>query len=156
MFDHAQQVMAAQVEMLSHEDQAKWGLAYEMVELKMDGALERQVSTLHAGQPVLVVAANGGPFIGLFGTVWGVLDTFCGIARFNTVSLTATAPGMAGALVATMGGLMVAIPALFAHNFLARKGKRIAGELKLFRREYLLNLKSERHMFIPSTQESSL
>ena len=60
----------------------------------------------------------GGPFIGLLGTVWGVMSTFAGIAESRAATLTAMAPGVAAALVATVTGLLVAIPAMFAYNFM--------------------------------------
>ena len=75
------------------------------------GALEK-------GMIVLSTAVAGGPFIGLLGTVWGVMDTFTGVALAGSASLQAMAPGVSGALVTTVTGLLVAIPAMFGYNFL--------------------------------------
>src|SRR5690606_35859849 len=74
-------------------------------------------------------AVAGGPFIGLLGTVWGVMETFSGIAKANSASLTAMAPGVAGALIATVIGLLVAIPAMFAYNFMVTKIRALTQEL---------------------------
>ncbi len=85
---------------------------------------------------VLSTAVAGGPFIGLLGTVWGVMETFSGIARANTASLTAMAPGVAGALIATVVGLLVAIPAMFAYNYMVTTIRAITQELDGFATEY--------------------
>jgi biopolymer transport protein ExbB/TolQ len=85
---------------------------------------------------VLSTAVAGGPFIGLLGTVWGVMETFSGIARANSASLTAMAPGVAGALIATVIGLLVAIPAMFAYNFMVTSIRAITQELDAFATEY--------------------
>jgi biopolymer transport protein ExbB/TolQ len=81
---------------------------------------------------VLATAISGGPFVGLLGTVWGVMDTFSGIARAQQASLTAMAPGVAAALIATVAGLMVAIPSLFCYNFLVTKTRGITMEMDNF------------------------
>ncbi|MDB6066572.1 MAG: MotA/TolQ/ExbB proton channel [Pedosphaera sp.] len=103
-------------------------------------ALERSVGTealgLEKGMIVLSTAVAGGPFIGLLGTVWGVMETFSGVARANQASLTAMAPGVAGALIATVVGLMVAIPAMFAYNFMVTSIRAITQELDNFATEY--------------------
>ena len=81
---------------------------------------------------VLSTAVAGGPFIGLLGTVWGVMETFAGIARANAATLTAMAPGVAGALIATVVGLLVAIPAMFAYNFMVTTIRHLTQELDSF------------------------
>ncbi len=103
-------------------------------------ALERAVGaealSLEKGMIVLSTAVAGGPFIGLLGTVWGVMETFSGIATAKSASLTAMAPGVAGALIATVTGLMVAIPAMFAYNFMVTSIRAITQELDNFASEY--------------------
>src|SRR3974390_3304589 len=103
-------------------------------------ALERAASTealsLEKGMIILSTAVAGGPFIGLLGTVWGVMETFSGIARANAASLTAMAPGVAGALIATVVGLFVAIPAMFAYNYMVTMVRAITQELDAFASEY--------------------
>jgi biopolymer transport protein ExbB/TolQ len=66
------------------------------------------------------MAISGGPFIGLTGTVFGVMETFSGVAQAGQANLSAMAPGVAGALVNTIVGLVVAIPALFAYNLITK------------------------------------
>jgi biopolymer transport protein ExbB/TolQ len=85
---------------------------------------------------ILSTAVAGGPFIGLLGTVWGVMETFSGIARAQAASLTAMAPGVAGALIATVTGLFVAIPAMFAYNYMVTTIRAITQELDAFANEY--------------------
>jgi hypothetical protein len=68
----------------------------------------------------------------LLGTVWGVMETFAGIAKANSASLTAMAPGVAGALIATVIGLLVAIPAMFGYNFMVTTIRGITQELDGF------------------------
>lgn len=103
------------------------------------GALEREVSAqalaLEKGMIVLSTAVAGGPFIGLLGTVWGVMETFSGIATAGSASLTAMAPGVAGALIATVTGLLVAIPSMFAYNYMVTTIRAITQELDGFASE---------------------
>lgn len=103
-------------------------------------ALEREVSAeallLEKGMIILSTAVAGGPFIGLLGTVWGVMETFSGIAKVQAASLTAMAPGVAGALIATVVGLFVAIPAMFAYNYMVTLVRSITQELDNFASEY--------------------
>ncbi len=73
---------------------------------------------LESQMSVLATVVSGGPFLGLLGTVWGVMDTFSGIAASGSASLTAMAPGVAGALITTTFALCVAIPAMFGYNYL--------------------------------------
>jgi biopolymer transport protein TolQ len=81
---------------------------------------------------ILSTAVAGGPFIGLLGTVWGVMSTFAGIAESHSASLTTMAPGVAAALVATVTGLLVAIPAMFAYNMMVTTIRFITQELDGF------------------------
>jgi biopolymer transport protein TolQ len=79
----------------------------------------------------------------LLGTVWGVMETFSGVARANAASLTAMAPGVAGALIATVVGLMVAIPAMFAYNFMVTSIRAITQELDNFATEYATQIEHQ-------------
>jgi biopolymer transport protein ExbB/TolQ len=90
-------------------------LAMNTVRVAEERGLGEEVLSLEGGMIVLATAISGGPFIGLLGTVWGVMETFTGVAKAQAANLTAMAPGVAGALVATVTGLMVAIPALFGY-----------------------------------------
>ncbi len=102
----------------------------------LEDAASGQARVLEKGMIVLSTAVAGGPFIGLLGTVWGVMETFAGIARANSASLTAMAPGVAGALIATVTGLLVAIPAMFAYNFMVTSIRAITQELDGFATRY--------------------
>ena len=85
-------------------------------------AMERAVgeSGLRMGSQMIILATavSGSPFLGLLGTVWGVMDAFSGVASAGTPNLAAMAPGVSGALLTTVVGLLVAIPAMFGYNFL--------------------------------------
>src|SRR5262245_52018785 len=88
-------------------------------------AMERGIGDegvrLGAGMVILALAISGGPFVGLTGTVFGVMEVFSGVAQAGQANLSAMAPGVAGALINTVLGLIVAIPALFAYNMLSRR-----------------------------------
>jgi biopolymer transport protein TolQ len=110
--------------------------AFDSVRVALERAASSEALSLEKGMIVLSTAVAGGPFIGLLGTVWGVMETFSGIARANAASLTAMAPGVAGALIATVTGLFVAIPAMFAYNYMVTTIRAITQELDSFAAEY--------------------
>ena len=110
--------------------------SFEAVKVVLEEAAGAQALSLEKGMIVLSTAVAGGPFIGLLGTVWGVMSTFAGIAASNSASLTAMAPGVAAALVATVTGLLVAIPAMFAYNFMVTSIRTITQELDGFASRY--------------------
>jgi biopolymer transport protein TolQ len=106
--------------------------SFEAVKVILEEAAGAQAMSLEKGMIVLSTAVAGGPFIGLLGTVWGVMSTFAGIAEKNSASLTTMAPGVAAALVATVTGLLVAIPAMFGYNFMVTTIRAITQELDGF------------------------
>ena len=110
--------------------------SFEAVKVILEEEAGAQAMALEKGMIVLSTAVAGGPFIGLLGTVWGVMSTFAGIAEKNSASLTAMAPGVAAALVATVTGLLVAIPAMFAYNFMVTTIRAITQELDGFASRY--------------------
>lgn len=110
--------------------------SFDTVKLILERAVSAQALGLEKGMIVLSTAVAGGPFIGLLGTVWGVMETFSGIAKVQAASLTAMAPGVAGALIATVVGLFVAIPAMFAYNYMITTVRAITQELDNFTAEY--------------------
>jgi biopolymer transport protein ExbB/TolQ len=110
--------------------------SFEAVKVSLEEAASAEALALEKGMIVLSTAVAGGPFIGLLGTVWGVMETFAGVARANAASLTAMAPGVAGALIATVVGLLVAIPAMFAYNFMVTTIRGITQELDGFASRY--------------------
>jgi biopolymer transport protein ExbB/TolQ len=110
--------------------------SFDSVRVSLERAASSQALALEKGMIILSTAVAGGPFIGLLGTVWGVMETFSGIARASAASLTAMAPGVAGALIATVTGLFVAIPAMFAYNYMVTTIRAITQELDAFASEY--------------------
>ncbi len=109
--------------------------SFDSVRVALERAGSAEALALEKGMIVLSTAVAGGPFIGLLGTVWGVMETFSGIAIAKAASLTAMAPGVAGALIATVAGLFVAIPAMFAYNFMVTTIRSITQELDNFTTE---------------------
>jgi len=119
--------------------------SFEAVKVCLEEAAANQAMALEKGMIVLSTAVAGGPFIGLLGTVWGVMSTFAGIAESKQASLTAMAPGVAAALVATVTGLLVAIPAMFAYNFMVTTIRHVTQELDGFATRYANQLE---HMYV--------
>ncbi|HOW65138.1 MAG TPA: MotA/TolQ/ExbB proton channel family protein [Candidatus Paceibacterota bacterium] len=114
--------------------------SFESVKVALERAVSAQSLSLEKGMIILSTAVAGGPFIGLLGTVWGVMETFSGIAKVQAASLIAMAPGVAGALIATVVGLFVAIPAMFAYNYMITTIRAITQELDNFTAEYYASL----------------
>ena len=110
--------------------------SFDAVKVILEEAASGEAMALEKGMIVLSTAVAGGPFIGLLGTVWGVMSTFAGIAESKAATLTAMAPGVAAALVATVTGLLVAIPAMFAYNFMVTTIRAITQELDGFASRY--------------------
>jgi biopolymer transport protein ExbB/TolQ len=110
--------------------------SFEAVKVILEEAASGEAMALEKGMIVLSTAVAGGPFIGLLGTVWGVMSTFAGIAESRAATLTAMAPGVAAALVATVTGLLVAIPAMFAYNFMVTTIRHLTQELDGFASRY--------------------
>ncbi len=105
----------------------------------VDSAMERSIGeialALEDKMILLATAVSGAPFLGLLGTVWGVMDTFSSIAMAGNASLTAMAPGVSGALITTVTGLLVAIPAMFGYNFLVTSIRAMVVQLENFAAE---------------------
>jgi biopolymer transport protein TolQ len=110
--------------------------SFEAVKVVLEEAASAESITLEKGMIVLSTAVAGGPFIGLLGTVWGVMSTFAGIAESHAATLTAMAPGVAAALLTTVTGLLVAIPAMFAYNFMVTTIRHLTQELDGFASRY--------------------
>jgi len=126
-----------QTDYIARENTTKISLgSFEAAKVVLEEAAAAQAMSLEKGMIVLSTAVAGGPFIGLLGTVWGVMETFAGIASAGQASLTAMAPGVAGALIATVVGLLVAIPAMFAYNFMVTTIRHITQELDGFAARY--------------------
>jgi len=120
------------------------GHGLDGIRRSLDAALSREMEGLSRHLSFLATVGSTSPFIGLFGTVWGILTAFQGIAMSQNTSLTAVAPGIAEALVATAFGLVAAIPAVVAYNKFTADLKRQAAGMEQFASEFL-NIIS-RHM----------
>jgi biopolymer transport protein ExbB len=106
--------------------------AIESIRAGLDAGLVRENQRLSQRIVMLTIAISGGPFLGLLGTVVGVMITFAAIAAAGDVNVNAIAPGIAAALVATVAGLAVAIPALFGYNWLLTRIKNVGATMQVF------------------------
>jgi len=99
---------------------------------------------LSAGMVVMNMSVAGGPFLGLLGTVWGVMNTFAGLAESGEANLAAIAPGVASALSCTLAGLLVAIPSLFASSYITSRIKDMNADVNVFIERFILKLEGEK------------
>jgi biopolymer transport protein ExbB/TolQ len=95
------------------------------------------LESLGSSMTFLASIGSNAPFIGLFGTVWGIMNSFVGIVATQSTSLVAVAPGIAGALLATAAGLVAAIPAVLIYNFAAKQISKIGGKYEDFSSEFI-------------------
>ena len=121
---------------------ARLGIADKISPAQMgavNAAMERAVGEtalgLESQMILLATAVSGSPFLGLLGTVWGVMDAFTGVAEAGSPNLTAMAPGVSGALITTVTALCVAIPAMFGYNFLVTSIRAAVVEMDNFAAE---------------------
>lgn len=105
------------------------------VRSSLERAVGEESLKLEANLILLATAVSGAPFLGLLGTVWGVMDAFTGVAIAGKANLAALAPGVSGALITTVAGLLVAIPAMFGYNFLITTLKGMMVEMENFAAE---------------------
>jgi biopolymer transport protein ExbB len=114
------------------------------IKSSLDAGMIRESARLNSQMVLLTIAISGGPFLGLLGTVVGVMITFAAIAAAGDVNVNSIAPGIAAALVATVAGLAVAIPALFGYNYLASRIKNLSNDMMVFADE-LMNRMAEKY-----------
>lgn len=134
------------------KDQAGAGEAFstelggiDNVARAMKRATSVEITKLEKSLTFLATTASAAPFVGLFGTVWGIMNAFRGLSVTHSSSIQAVAPGIAEALIATAAGLAAAIPALMAYNHFAQRIRVLAAEMDNFSHEFL-NI-AERHFF---------
>jgi biopolymer transport protein TolQ len=108
----------------------------ERVVQVMQVARNREIEHLESGLGFLATVGSSAPFIGLFGTVWGIMNSFQAIAISKNTSLAAVAPGIAEALLATAIGLFAAIPAVIAYNKFSNELARFSNKLEDFSTEF--------------------
>ena len=102
----------------------------------MRASCQREVDAVESHLSFLATVGSVSPYVGLFGTVWGIMHAFTGLASLQQVTLATVAPGIAEALVATAIGLFAAIPAVVAYNRFARDVDRVANNLETFIEEF--------------------
>jgi biopolymer transport protein ExbB len=113
------------------------GASLDAIKAVLDADLVRENHSMNARMVLLTIAISGGPFLGLLGTVVGVMITFAAIAAAGDVNVNAIAPGIAAALLATVAGLGVAIPSLFGYNYLAARIKTLSADMQIFVDEFV-------------------
>ena len=106
-----------------------------VVSTAMERAVGESALRLESQMILLATAVSGAPFLGLLGTVWGVMETFADVAQAGSANLTAMAPGVSAALITTVTGLLVAIPAMFGYNYLVTTVRGMIVELDNFAAE---------------------
>jgi biopolymer transport protein ExbB len=116
------------------------GRSMEAIKATLDGGLVREVQKLNSQLVFLTIGIAGGPYLGLLGTVIGVMITFAVIAKSGEVEVNSIAPGIAGALLATVAGLAVAIPALFAYSYISTRIKDAVSDMQVFIDEFVARL----------------
>src|SRR5215831_8555579 len=104
----------------------------EHVKRSLENTVAQESLRLESGLILLAIAVSGAPFLGLLGTVWGVMSTFGHVAQQNSATLSAMAPGVAAALITTVAGLLVAIPSMFGYNWLVHTLRVLTVELDNF------------------------
>ncbi|MEV8465227.1 MULTISPECIES: protein TolQ [Meridianimarinicoccus] len=113
------------------------------IDRNMDVAIAREAERLNAGLPFLATVGSTAPFIGLFGTVWGIMHSFEQIAVSQSTNLAVVAPGISEALLATGIGLLAAIPAVIFYNKLTSESARLVGGYEVFADEFATLLSRE-------------
>lgn len=109
----------------------------QAIKASLDSGLTHEVHRLSKGLVFLTISIAGGPYVGLLGTVMGVMITFAVIAKSGEVEVNSIAPGIASALLATVAGLLVAIPALFIYSYLNSRIKDTVSNMQLFIDEFI-------------------
>ncbi len=121
--------------------------AMEHVKRALEGAVAREALKLESGLILLAIAVSGAPFLGLLGTVWGVMSAFSYVAmeavKGGRADLATMAPGVAAALVTTVAGLLVAIPSMFGYNWLVHNLRVFTVNLDNFAQELVSKMETE-------------
>jgi len=112
------------------------GLLMDGARRAMRASLQREMDAIESNLSMLASVGSVSPYVGLFGTVWGIMHAFTGLAQMQQVTLAKVAPGIAEALVATAIGLFAAIPAVLAFNRFSRDIDRVANQLEAFIEEF--------------------
>jgi biopolymer transport protein ExbB len=116
------------------------GRSIQAIKATLHGGMVREVQKLNGRLVFLTIGIAGGPYLGLLGTVIGVMITFAVIAKSGEVEVNSIAPGIAGALLATVAGLAVAIPALFIYSYLSSRIKDVVSNMETFIDEFVTKM----------------
>ncbi|QCQ22822.1 protein TolQ [Desulfoglaeba alkanexedens] len=119
------------------------GVLFESVERAVDGVLLEERQRMERFVPFLATTGSSAPFIGLFGTVWGIMTSFQDIGLKGAANLAVVAPGISEALVATAMGLVAAIPAVIAYNHFVNRFRVLENEMQHFASDFLNLMKRE-------------
>ncbi len=115
----------------------------EHVKRSLENSVAQESLKLESGLILLAIAVSGAPFLGLLGTVWGVMSTFGHIAQQGSATMAAMAPGVAAALITTVAGLLVAIPSMFGYNWLVHNLRVLTVELDNFAQDLASKMETE-------------
>ena len=115
----------------------------EHLKRTLENAVARESLKLESGLILLAIVVSGAPFMGLLGTVWGVMITFADVGQRGSADLVTMAPGVSTALVTTVAGLLVAIPSMFGYNYLVHNLRVRSVELDNFAQELVSKMESE-------------
>src|SRR5438094_5373137 len=115
----------------------------EHVKRSLENTVAQESLKLESGLILLAIAVSGAPFLGLLGTVWGVMSTFGHIAQQGSATMAAMAPGVSAALITTVAGLLVAIPSMFGYNWLVHNLRVLTVQLDNFAQELVSKMETE-------------
>lgn len=115
----------------------------EHVKRTLENTVAQQSLKLESGLILLAIAVSGAPFLGLLGTVWGVMSAFSYVAMRGSADLKTMAPGVAAALITTVAGLLVAIPSMFGYNWLVHNLRVLTVALDNFAQQLVSNMETE-------------
>ena len=124
----------------------------DAVQTAMEREISSQIFVIEERIGMLATAVSLAPFLGLFGTVWGVMIAFCGVASAGSANIQALAPGVAGALLTTVAGLIVAIPSLVGYNYMTQMIRKITVSMDNFSESFMARLKLEQ-LAVKETEE---
>ena len=123
-----------------HIERGLSGRSIQAIRASLDGGLVHETQKLNKLIVLLTICISGGPFLGLLGTVVGVMITFAAVAEAGEVNVNAIAPGIAAALLATVAGLAVAIPSLFGYNYILSRVKDAKDDMHVFIDEFVTRM----------------
>ena len=122
------------------------GMIVEGAQRSMRAALGREIDDLEQHLSLLATVGSTSPYVGLFGTVWGIMNSFRALGNVHNATLALVAPGIAEALIATAMGLLAAIPAVVAYNYYANEVERLINRYTTFAEEFTIILQRQAHL----------